>query len=195
MELSSQYFGEGIAYYEDASGNGRILQLTWKKRTALVYDSDTFEVLSTFQFTTKANEGWGVTLRQDSNGVEQFVVSDGSDSLHMWDKTTFQETSRVQVFTRESETATGISIRRLNELEWDPSTDTILSNVWLSDTVVRIDPESGLVTVKYDMSTLYQNRPSGTNVLNGIARVPTTNDEFWITGKHWPVMFRVRLSV
>jgi glutaminyl-peptide cyclotransferase len=193
ITLNDSYFGEGIAYYEDSTGNGRIVQLTWKEQTAFIYDSSTLKAIDSFTYsTTNSNQGWGITVR---NGTK-FVVSDGSAYLHTWDMTTFQQQRRVQVTLRTSSTSASESatpIRRLNELEWDPYTDTILSNVWLTDVIVRIDPDTGLVLTQYDMKTLFPNRPSGTDVMNGIALVPNTKDEFWITGKKWPFMFRVRL--
>ena len=194
-QLAPQYFGEGIAhYYENADkkNSGRIVQLTWREATAFVYDSESLSRLSSFSYqTTNSNQGWGITVRGDS----QFVVSDGSEYLHFWDVAeTWAPTGRVAV-VRRGETSRQ-SVRRLNELEWDPFTDTVLANVWQTDVIVRIDPESGVVLTEYDLRSLfpYNQRPAGTNVLNGIAVVPGVKDEFWITGKLWPYMFRVRLS-
>ena len=44
--LSPQYFGEGIAIWED-----RIIQLTWKSRLGFVYDKESFELLDTFSLS------------------------------------------------------------------------------------------------------------------------------------------------
>jgi glutamine cyclotransferase len=87
----------------------------------------------------------------------------------------------------------------LNELEWDAATNTILANVWQTNDIVRIRLEDGKVTHQYDMTQL--SRPASADVLNGIASVwdSTTaggNDEvqnqFWITGKLWTDMYRIR---
>lgn len=66
------------------------------------------------------------------------------------------------------------------------------ANVWRSDQIVRIDPASGQVTAVVDASGLLSpQQRAGTDVLNGIAAVPGT-DEFLLTGKLWPAVFRVR---
>jgi glutaminyl-peptide cyclotransferase len=64
--------------------------------------------------------------------------------------------------------------------------------VWQTDEVVGIDPRSGRVTAVVDAAGLLpaEQRP-GADVLNGIAAVPGT-DEFLVTGKLWPTLFRVR---
>jgi glutamine cyclotransferase len=190
-QLPSNYFGEGIAYYTTSEGDGRIVQLTWKSRTAFIYDSETLELLSDFQFSTKENEGWGITHRRNASS---FVVSDGSSYLHMWDETTFSETKRVRVISKRF--GLSIPMSRLNELEWDPSTDTILANVWYKNYLLRINPDTGLVTHRYDLRSLFppreRERPRD-DVMNGIALVPNAADEVWVTGKLWPYMFRIRL--
>jgi glutamine cyclotransferase len=188
--LPSNYFGEGIAYYTTSEGDGRIVQLTWKERTAFIYDSETLELLSEFQFSTKKNEGWGITHRRNASS---FVVSDGSSSLHMWDETTFSETSRVRVISKWF--GLSMPMHNLNELEWDPFTDTILANVWRKNYLLRIDPDTGVVTNQYNLKSLFppNERPGGADVMNGIALVPNTADEVWVTGKLWPYMFRIRL--
>jgi glutamine cyclotransferase len=59
---------------------------------------------------------------------------------------------------------------------------------------VRIDPASGQVTAVADASGLLsEEEQAQADVLNGIAAVPGT-DEFLITGKYWPWMFRVRFE-
>ncbi|GAX26566.1 hypothetical protein FisN_21Lh034 [Fistulifera solaris] len=191
-KLSDSYFGEGITYYETESGEARIVQLTWQEGVAFVYDSQTLQPISNITFSTTRNEGWGITGRE-KDGNKMFVVSDGSSYLHFWNQSDFVEFRRVQVTSRESLEDDPNAVNNLNELEWDPTTDTILANVWYSDTIQRIDPDTGLVTVDYDLSTLYPNRDVTSDVLNGIALVPDTSDEYWVTGKLWPNMFRIRL--
>lgn len=199
-DLDPQFFGEGVAYYEDQEGNGRLVQLTWKSQLAFIYDSSTLEKLDQFKFTTENDEGWGITLRatpKNGDGVSlnytHFVVSDGSSYLHRWDSNWDEVGERVKVHTKKSDNGRAKAVDQINELEWDPATDTILANVWKTDTILRINPDSGLVEAQYDLSELYPNKPATSNVLNGIARVPGSLDEFWLTGKLWPVMFRVRL--
>jgi glutamine cyclotransferase len=85
------------------------------------------------------------------------------------------------------------TVSRLNELEWDPfQSDSVLANVWYQDSILRIDIATGFVPKKYNLQSLFPNRPSGVDVLNGIA-VTSVANEIWVTGKLWPNMFRIRL--
>ena len=95
-ELPSIYFGEGIAYYETDSGEGRIVQLTWQEGLVFIYDSQTLERVSSATFSTTLNEGWGITARQ-KDGDGMFVVSDGSSYLHFWNQSNLAEFRRMQV--------------------------------------------------------------------------------------------------
>jgi len=85
-------------------------------------------------------------------------------------------------------------VPRLNELECTDD-GAVYANVWKSDEIVRIDPESGRVTAVVDAAELAGRIPAderaGIDVLNGIAHIPGT-DRFLLTGKYWPVLFEVR---
>lgn len=60
-----------------------------------------------------------------------------------------------------------------------------------TDRILRIDPATGAVTASIDASGLLSRDASAPGaVLNGIAAIPGT-DQFFITGKFWPRMFRV----
>jgi glutaminyl-peptide cyclotransferase len=68
----------------------------------------------------------------------------------------------------------------------------VWANVYRTDWLVRIDPVSGAVTAVVDAAGLLPaDQRGGTDVLNGIAAIPGT-DEFLLTGKLWPTLFRVR---
>jgi len=84
----------------------------------------------------------------------------------------------------------GRPVRFLNELECVG--DAVFANIWESDFIARIDPQSGAVTAWIDASGLLRpDERRGTDVLNGIAHVPE-RDTFFITGKYWPRLFEVR---
>lgn len=172
VDLDPQYFGEGIAVV----GN-RIVQLTWRSGTGLVYDRRTFERLETFTYT---GEGWGLTY-----DGERLIMSDGTDALRFWHPDTFEEVGRVQV------TDNGRPVSQLNELEYVDG--AVYANVWPDDRIARIDPASGRVTAWIDGSRLLTptERARGVDVLNGIAYDPTTG-HFLLTGKWWPWVFEVR---
>jgi glutamine cyclotransferase len=64
----------------------------------------------------------------------------------------------------------------------------------MSDTIVRIDPATGEVNAVVDASQLAEQAGRDRQkVLNGIAHID--GDEFLITGKYWPKMYRVRIDV
>ncbi len=169
--LPGQLFGEGIAVAGD-----RIWQLTWQDGVVLEWDRAT---LTLRQQLPLDGEGWG--LCHDST---RLVRSDGTDRLRFHDPVTFAETGSVPV------TIDGEPLTQLNELECVDG--QVWANVWPSDVLVRIDPASGRVTAAVDAAGLLdpEQRANADAVLNGIAALG--NDEYLLSGKLWPVSFRVR---
>ncbi len=200
--LSHEYFGEGITHYKDRNGNDRFLQLTWQEKTAFVYDAHSMEQIDKFTYETSTGEGWGVTYDASQH---EFIVSDGSDYLMIWDADTFQEKRRIIVhaYMNDSHSDTGIPVPLLNELELisissgdDSSTKTlILANVWFQNYIVAIDPSSGAVLRLYDLSSLCPDmKPNGENVLNGISVAGGDDDDvMYVTGKLWQKVHKIRL--
>jgi glutamine cyclotransferase len=84
------------------------------------------------------------------------------------------------------------TIARLNELEYVEG--ELFANVWQSDRIARISPETGKVTGWIDLqgllSPVYKLEPGA--VLNGIAYDPVEKRLF-VTGKLWPSLFEIRL--
>jgi len=69
---------------------------------------------------------------------------------------------------------------------------SIFANIWQSDTIVVIDPDTGRVTGRLDLSALYP-RPYGSEaVLNGIAFLPQSR-HLLITGKLWPNLYEIEV--
>ena len=169
--LPGQLFGEGIAVAGD-----RIWQLTWQDGVVLEWDRTT---LTLRQQLPLDGEGWGLC-----NDGTRLVRSDGTDRLRFHDPVTFAETGSVAV------TIDGEPVTELNELECVDG--QVWANVWPSDVLVRIDPASGQVTAAVDAAGLLdpEQRANADAVLNGIAALG--NDEYLLSGKLWPVSFRVR---
>ena len=69
----------------------------------------------------------------------------------------------------------------------------IWANVYGTDQIVRINPESGVVTGVVNCKGLLpvSLRKPSTDVLNGIAVDARGN--IWLTGKYWPKMYRITL--
>ena len=177
VDLDDQYFGEGIAIL----GN-EIFMLTYTSLKGFVYDKTTFEQLRTFEFNSKQSEGWGLTSIGDS-----LVMSDGSEILYFLDPTTMAETSRIQVYDEFK------PIKQLNELEY--INGKIYANIYHSDEIVIIDPKTGQITGKLDLTGIFNtnNYNRRLDVLNGIAYNPN-NGRLYVTGKWWPKLFEIEIN-
>jgi glutaminyl-peptide cyclotransferase len=172
VPLPGELFGEGITVVGD-----RIWQLTWQDGVVLEWDRAT---LTLRRQVPIEGEGWGLC---DADG--SLVRSDGTDRLRFHDPVTFAEQGSVAV------TLDGAPVDRLNELECVDG--QVWANVWQTDRIVRIDPATGRVTAVVDAAGLLDPaQRADTDVLNGIAAVPGDDGTFLITGKLWPVTFRVR---
>ncbi len=173
-DLNDNFFGEGITLFDD-----QIIQLTWLSNTGFVYDSESFEKLQEFTYPT---EGWGLTHDGDN-----LIMSDGSDSLFFLDPETFEEVKRISVSDQNE------PVENLNELEY--INGEIFANVWMSDRIARISPQTGQVVGWIDLSGL-RNPSLATNqdaVLNGIA-YDIENDRLFVTGKLWPELFEITID-
>jgi glutamine cyclotransferase len=172
-DLADQFFGEGITIYGD-----RIIQLTWQSNVGFVYDKDSFELLQQFNYST---EGWGIT-----HDGEHLIMSDGTSTLHCLDPQTFEEISQLEVFDNNG------PVTRLNELEYIQG--EIYANIWQTDRIARISPETGRVVGWVDLEGLLtaEDRSEPVDVLNGIAYDADT-DRLFVTGKLWPKLFEIEL--
>lgn len=171
VSLDPRFFGEGLALV----GN-RLIQLTWQEGVAFVYDRDSLEQLDTYAYL---GEGWGLCY----DGA-RLVMSDGSGNLTFRDPQSFEVLGSVPVTLR------GALLERLNELECVG--DSVYANVWQTDQIVRIDPQTGRVIAAIDAAGLLSPLDrAGADVLNGIAFDPR-REVFLITGKLWPRIFEVR---
>lgn len=171
--LDNTHFGEGAAIV----GN-KIIQITWRSRKGLVYDKNTFDLLQTF---TYPGEGWGLTY--DGRNL---IMSDGTAVLRYLDSATFKETGTLEVYDESG------PVQSLNELEYVEG--EIFANLWGSDRIARIDPETGRVKGWIDLSGLLpeKDRKGGEDVLNGIAYDPG-GKRLFVTGKLWPKLYEIRI--
>ncbi|MCB0061488.1 MAG: glutaminyl-peptide cyclotransferase [Caldilineaceae bacterium] len=179
IALPEQYFGEGIALIGD-----RIFQLTWREQTGFIFDKISFEQIGQFTYQT---EGWGLTY--DGSNL---ILSDGSDQLYTIDPTSMAVTDQVSVTYFDGADQQRKPLVRLNELEF--INGEIFANIWQTNFIVRITPETGNVTGIIDLSGLLpaEDYTASTDVLNGIAYHPAT-DQLYVTGKKWPKLFEIRL--
>lgn len=172
----SKYFGEGIVFF-----NNKLFQLTYKNQLCFIYDANTFK--KTGEFTYANKEGWSLTTDGSS-----LIMSDGTNVLTYIDPVKYTPTKILSV------TENGYPVDKLNELEFIKG--FIYANIWLTDYIVKIDPSSGAVVGKIDLSSLTneaKNKNPNADVLNGIAYDSTT-DKVYVTGKLWPVIYEVQFG-
>ena len=195
VQVDSQYFGEGLTHFTNKDGQECLIQLTWEEKTGFIYRSSDLQLLQEFTYETTNGQGWGITYNPEK---QEFIVSDGSSWLHFWDRDTLQEKRRVQVKLQrqqqqDSQNVSILPIHHVNELEWDNTSGTILSNVWYTNVIIRIST-TGNVEHIYRFDNLYTERSDKADCFNGIA-LSDTPEELYVTGKYWPYMYRVKLLV
>jgi glutaminyl-peptide cyclotransferase len=173
VDLAPQFFGEGVALV----GN-KVVQLTWQSHIGFVYQLSDFRWLRSFSYP---GEGWGIT----ANGHE-FFMSDGTAEIRVLDSSTFLEKRRFRVHDETS------PITQLNELEFVET--EIFANVWQTDRIARISPQTGEVAGWIDLTSLLApaRRPDPGAVLNGIAYDPR-GKRLFVTGKLWPSIFEIQV--
>lgn len=174
VDLVPEFFGEGVALLKS-----QILQLTWQSHVGFIYNLSDFHLVRQFSYE---GEGWGLT----SNGRDVFM-SDGTAEIRVLDGRTFAEKRRLKVHDGN------MPITQLNELEWVEG--EIFANVWHTDRIARISPQSGKVVgwinLKGLLSPMYRRQPEA--VLNGIAYDPQ-GKRLFVTGKLWPSIFEIQLA-
>jgi glutaminyl-peptide cyclotransferase len=174
--LENQYFGEGITIL-----NNKIFQLTYKNKIGFVYDLNSFKLLNTWKY--KSVEGWGLT-----NNGSSLIMSDGTENIYFINPETYAEERKIQVCNEYN------VVKNINELEYIKG--DIWANIWQTDTIVIIDPETGKIKAEINLSglsgTILQKERDQIDVLNGIAWNPLT-DKIYVTGKLWPKIFEIKL--
>lgn len=172
--LDESYFGEGLAVVDE-----RLVQLTWQEDVAFFYD---LETLSLEDSVGLEGRGWGLCY----DGEALYMTSGGS-ILTRRDPASLEPLDQVQIVRN------GVPLWEVNELECVG--DFIYANVFQSDDIVQIDKATGEVVAEFAAAGLVPDglRGSAEAVLNGIAR-DEESDTFYLTGKLWPVMYRVRLE-
>lgn len=168
-------FAEGLA-----QRGGQLYQLTLNDGLAYVWNRQSFTVEGTLQAPSSA---WGLTYMEES---DTFVLSDGSSNLRFLDAS-FRDLGVVPV------TDNGASVSALNELEYVGG--VLLANRYMTDEIVAIDPSTGVVLFRADLSGLIDkqaHRLGTDDVLNGIA-YDAAQDRLFVTGKRWPFLYQIRI--
>jgi glutamine cyclotransferase len=174
-DLPSQYFGEGITVW----GN-TIIQLTWQNNTGFVYDLSSFTLIQNFSYP---EQGWGLT-----NNGSQLIMSDGTANLYFLNPQTFQQTGEITVRDGTS------PVDDLNSLAY--INGSVFANVWPTNDIVVINPGTGQVTARIDLTGL-EKTPGchcdvENDVLNGIA-YDAQNNLLLVTGKMWSEVYQIQI--
>ena len=181
INLPGNFFGEGITVLNDT-----VYQLTWQQKVVFVYTLPDFKKVKEFPINT---DGWGIT----HNGKE-LIVSDGSSNLYFYEPSTFR------LLRTQSVTTNGELTGNLNELEFFDG--FVYANQYEFPYILKIDPNSGQVVGRIDLTQLWNNAKSKnenvsiqTNELvpNGIAYDAETK-KIYVTGKKWPELYEIQLG-
>lgn len=174
IDVPARFFAEGLALF-----SGRLYQLTWQTQQGFVYDLDSFKKLREFSY---AGEGWGLT--RDSHSL---IMSDGSSQIRFFNPDTFEVQRMITVQDDRRD------VTQINELEYIKG--EIYANIWQTNRIARIDPQSGRVNAWIDLSGLLppEARLNPEAVLNGIA-YDEASDRLFVTGKYWPKLFEIKLK-
>lgn len=171
-QVGPEFFAEGLSDWSTT-----LIQLTWTSGVAIVYDRATFRETGRFSYT---GEGWGLTR----TGTH-LLMSNGSATISVLDPATFRVTRSLDVHDEHG------PVSALNELEM--MRGTLLANVWQSQRVAMIAPDTGRVTGWIDFTGLLPaSELARVDVMNGIA-YDERGDRLFVTGKWWPTLYQVEI--
>lgn len=175
--LAPSLFGEGIAVV-----GPRLYQLTWQSGRGYVRDVASLTPVDSFSFT---GEGWGLT----SDGALLYM-SDGTDHVRVVEPAGFTTIRTIAI------TEAGQPVWMVNELEWVRG--ELWANIYRTDLIARIDPNTGRVVGWIDVGQLLtpqerQEVSARGGLANGIA-FDTARSRMYVTGKMWPHTFEASLA-
>ncbi len=179
ISLDSKFFGEGVTILNDT-----VYQLTYKEKVVFAYTLKDLKKVKEFPVEI---EGWGLT-----NDGKHLIATNGGSDLYFYDPSTFKLVKTQTV--NESSTAA----YNLNELEY--VNGFIYANQYESPYILKIDPNSGQVLAKADVSStwdrikkMYPTIHSNDLVPNGLA-YDSVSKKMYMTGKKWPELYEVQFS-
>lgn len=120
--------------------------LTWTDRKVFQF-SQQLTMEKEFDMPSQIREGWGMTPYHSPSGKWMLLISDGSSSIYHVNPETWQVVKEVRVMDKYNS-----PVRRINELEMYK--DKLLANIFTTNKVISIDPESGELLATYDFSQL-----------------------------------------
>jgi len=191
-DLPDKYFGEGITILND-----KIYQLTWREKTAFVYDAEDLRLLEQLKYQ---GSGWGLT-----NDGTNLIMSDGTDVIKFLNPKTFSVERTISVKKER-----GQPVYHLNELEYIEG--EIWANIWHSEQaatknehgflinlgkpnyIARINPQTGNVSGWLDLADIAPDEGDKRwSNLNGIA-YDSALKRIFVTGKNWKNLFEIKVK-
>ena len=175
MMGSDEIFGEGITILRDT-----LYQLTWENNLVYVYTLD--QLTKPVKTLNWPFNGWGIT-----NNGRELIISDGSANLYFVNPVDFKVSNTVRVTDNRG------NISQINELEY--INGKVYANIYLTNDIIEIDPESGHVTGRITLNNLLtrDDIAKNTDVFNGIAYDSSTHTML-VTGKRWPKLFEIKMN-
>lgn len=170
--LPNDWFAEGLALLNDT-----LYQITWKKGAGQTYYWDGSSFTPTRSFNYKKREGWGLSAWNNA-----LLWTDGTERLRTVNPQTMDIEKTTIVLSNIGVFA------NLNELE--PYKGYLAANLWQTDRIAFIHPETGVVDRVLDLNDIAENhRSEGT--LNGMM---VKGDHLIVTGKNWSTMYELELN-
>ncbi|MGZ7383666.1 glutaminyl-peptide cyclotransferase [Streptococcus pyogenes] len=189
-DLTQEIFSEKIAFPDTVFAEGLTVVedyfwlLTYKEGVAYKFDKATCNCLGAYPFE---GDGWGLAYDKENQCL---WMTSGNAFLQKRDPKDFALLDTVLVAIES------VHISMLNELEYVDG--YLYANIWQTNTIVKLQPDSGKVVATYDISPLLKalnldkSHYPDLNVLNGIAHLD--QQRFLITGKLYPLMLEVVLD-
>jgi glutaminyl-peptide cyclotransferase len=176
VDLEPQYFAEGITVIGD-----KIVQLTYQEGIGFVYDKKSLKKIKEFPYQA-GREGWGLCF--DGSHI---LNTDGTNNIYFLNKDTYQKEKTLEVYDSSG------AVTQLNELEFIDG--KIYANIWQTDNIVVINPQTGIVEQVLDLTSLYpkESRNPEADVLNGIAW-DAKGKRLFVTGKKWDKLFEIKIK-
>ncbi|MDY0781100.1 glutaminyl-peptide cyclotransferase [Tenacibaculum sp. IB213877] len=178
-DLDEKYFGEGMTIFND-----QIYWLTWQAGKGFIYNLSDFSKKGEFLYN-KSVQGWGLT-----HSDTELIKSDGTNKIWFLSTDNQKELRSIQAYTNK------YPVDNLNELEY--INGKIYANKWQQNSIVIIDPQTGVVEGVANLNGLRdivakeQKLEPADDVLNGIA-YDAKNNRLFVTGKHWGKLFEIEL--
>ena len=121
------------------------------------------------------------------------IINTGGSNIYYVDPNNFTVKKTLGVFNNYG------YVSNINELEY--VNGKLYGNVYMTDNIIQIDPNTGRVIAVADLSNILmkvgikedpKTKDPG-NVLNGIA-YHKAKGTFFITGKDWPVLIELKFK-